>query len=55
VGGLKKCLVNFFMGALVGKFGVKERVLNVFFPFSVCGSILIKSSWDNNVADNGFL
>jgi len=48
-------LVNFFAKALIGKFGIKKPVLNIFFPPGICGSILIKSGWDDSVADNGFL
>ena len=46
---------NFFAGVLVGKFGVKEPVLDTFFPFSVCGLTLIGSGQDDSVADSGFL
>ena len=55
MGGLGRRLVNFFMGVLVSKFGVKELVLDTFFPPSACGSILIGSGWEDNVADSGFL
>ena len=39
MGGLGRCLVSFFMGALIGEFGVKEPVLDVFFLLSVYGLI----------------
>ena len=55
MGGSKRCSVNFFVGALVGKFGVEKPVLDAFFPPGVCGSILIGLNWDDSVADNRFL
>ena len=50
-----RCLDNFFVGALVGKFRVKKLVPDVSFSFSVCGSTSIGSGQDDSVADNGFL
>ena len=55
MGGLERHSVNFFAGALVGKFGVKEPVSDVFFPPGVYGSTLIGSGQDDSVADSGFL
>jgi len=55
VGGSERHLDNFFTGALVGKFRVEEPVLDAFFPPDVCGSTLIGSGQDDNVADSGFL
>ena len=55
MGGLGRCLDNFFAGALVGEFGVKKPVLDAFFPPSICGSTLIGSGQDDSVTDNGFL
>ena len=42
------------MGALVNKFRVKEPVLDVFFPLSVCRLILVGTGWGNGVVDGGF-
>ena len=42
------------MGALVGKFGVKEPVLDAFFLPSVYGLILVRTGWGNGVADGRF-
>ena len=42
------------MGALIGKFRVKEPVLDTFFPLGVCKLILIKTSWGDGVVDSGF-
>jgi len=55
VGGSGRHLDNFFAGALIGKFKVKEPVPDTFFPPSVYGSILIGSSQDDSMANNGFL
>ena len=55
MGGSGRHSVNFFVGALVGKFWVKEPVPDVFFPLSVCGLILIELGWDDNVTNSGFL
>ena len=55
MGGSGRYLVNFFVGALVGKFGVEEPVPDTFFPPDVCGSISIGSGWDDSVTDSGFL
>jgi len=55
VGGSGRHSDNFFAGALVGKFGVKEPVPDMFFPPGVCGSTSIESGQDDNVTDNGFL
>jgi len=43
VGGSGRHLDNFFVGALVSKFGVKKPVPNAFFPLNVCGSTSIGS------------
>ena len=43
------------MGALVGKFGVKKLVLDIFFPPGVYRLILIGSGRDDSIADGGFL
>ena len=54
MGGLGRCLVSFFIGALVSKFGVKEPVLDAFFPPSVYRLILVKIGWGDGVVDGGF-
>ena len=53
--GLGRHLDNFFVGALVGKFGVKESVPDIFFPPGVCGSILIGSGQNDSITNSGFL
>jgi len=50
VGGLRRCLVNFFAGVLAGKFGVKKSVSNIFLLSSVYGSILVGTG---NVTSGG--
>ena len=47
-------MVNFFTGVLVSKFGVKEPVLDAFFPFSVYRLILVGISRGNGIADGRF-
>ena len=47
-------MVSFFIGALVGKFGVKEPVLDIFFLLSVCRLILVRTGWGDGVVDGGF-
>ena len=47
-------MVYFFIGVLVGKFGVEESVLDVFFIFNVCGLILVSIGRDDGIADKGF-
>jgi hypothetical protein len=54
-------LVNFFIGALIGEFRVKELVLDVFFPPSIyrlilvgIGLILVGIGRGNGVADGRF-
>jgi len=47
-------LVNFFIGAIVGKFGVKELVLDTFSLPSVYRLILVGASRGDGVVDGGF-
>ena len=47
-------MVCFFVVTLVGEFGVKESVPDTFFPFGVCGSILVKTNRGDGVASGGF-
>ena len=42
------------MGALIGEFGVKEPVLNTFFPLGIYRLILVGASRGNSMADGGF-
>ena len=53
MGGLERYLVNFFIGALVGEFGVKKPVLDTFFPLSIYRLILVGVSRGNSVVDSG--
>jgi len=43
-------LNNFFLGALTGKFRVKELVLDAFFLSGVCGLIVVGIGRGNGVA-----
>ena len=45
-------MVNFFIGALIGGFRVKELVLDTFFPTSVYRLILVGISRGNSVVDS---
>ena len=54
MGGLKRYLVNFFLGALVSKFRVKELVSDMFFLPSIYRLILVGVSRGNSRADGGF-
>jgi hypothetical protein len=47
-------LVSFFIGALVGKFGVKELVLDTFFLPSVYRLIPVGVGRGDGVADGKF-
>ena len=47
-------MVNFFIGALVGEFGVKKPVLDTFFLPSVYGLILVGVSRGDGRVDGGF-
>ena len=53
MGGLGRRLDNFFLGALTGKFGVKELVLDVFFLSSIYGLILVGIGRGDGVVDSG--
>jgi len=50
VGGLGRHLDNFFLGALTGKFGVKELVLNAFFLSGIYRLIVVGISRGDGVA-----
>jgi len=52
--GLGRHLVCFFVITLVGKFGVKKSVLDMFFPFGVYRLMLIGTSRGDSVAGVGF-
>jgi len=52
VGGLERCLDNFFLGALTGEFRVKELVLDAFFLSSIYRLILVGIGRDNGIADS---
>ena len=54
MGGLRRYLVSFFIGALISKFGVKEPVLDAFFLPSVYRLILVRISKGNSIVDSGF-
>ena len=47
-------MVNFFIGALVGEFGVKEPVLGTFSLPGVYRLILVGVNRGNGGADSGF-
>ena len=47
-------MVNFFIGVLVGKFGVEELVLDAFFPPSIYRLIPVGIGRGNGIADGGF-
>ena len=47
-------MVSFFIGALVGEFGVKELVLDTFFPPSVYRLIPVGAGRGDGVADGEF-
>ena len=47
-------MVNFFTGVLVSKFGVKELVLDAFFPPNVYRLIPVGIGRGNGVVDGGF-
>ena len=52
--GLKRHLVSFFIEIVIGKFGVKKLVLDMFPPFSVYGLILVKIGRGGSVIDSSF-
>ena len=47
-------MVSFFAGVLVSKLGVKELFLDIFFLFSICGSIPVGTGNSDSVAVNRF-
>ena len=47
-------MVNFFIGVLVGEFGVEELVLDAFFLSSIYRLIPVGISRGNGVADGRF-
>ena len=47
-------MVNFFLGALVGEFRVKEPVLDTFSPPSIYRLIPVAASRGNSRVDSGF-
>ena len=47
-------MVNFFIGALVGKLRVKEPFLDIFFLFSIYKLILVGIGNSDNIAESGF-
>ena len=47
-------MVNFFIGALLGEFGVKELVLGIFSLPSIYSLILVGASRGNSRADSRF-
>ena len=47
-------MVNFFIGALLGEFGVKELVLDAFFLSNIYRLILVGIGRGGGVADGGF-
>ena len=47
-------LVYFFVGVLVGKFGVKKSIPDMFLLFGVCRLILVGIDRDDGIADGGF-
>jgi hypothetical protein len=53
VGGLGRYLVSFFIGAIVGKFGVKEPVLDTFPLSSTFRLILVGIGGGVSVVDGG--
>ena len=53
VRGLKRYLVNLTGGVMVGEFGVKGSVSNIFLLFSIYRSILIGISGGDGVVDSG--
>jgi len=53
VGGLGRRLVGFFIGALIGEFGVKELVLDTSPLSSTYRLTLVETSEGNSIADGG--
>ena len=47
-------MVNFFIGALLGEFGVKELVLDVFFPSNIYRLIPVGIGRGGGVVDGKF-
>jgi len=47
-------LVNFFIGALLGEFGVKELVLDAFFLSNIYRLILVGIGRGGGIVDSGF-
>jgi hypothetical protein len=53
VGGLRRHLVSFFIGAIVGKFRVKELVLDTFSLSSTYRLTLVGIGKGVSIADSG--
>ena len=53
MGGSRRHLVSFFIGILVGKFRVKELVLDIFLLSSTYRLILVGIGRGDGIADSG--
>ena len=53
MGGLGRHLVSFFTGVLVGKLGVKELFLDMFFLSSIYRLILVGIGNSDSIAEGG--